>query len=68
MGVIKCSGPTVQPVYNKQKTYLVYTRHIMVTNKHFPAHTFHPVALKDFPALPIVTVLAHMPGKVAEHG
>ena len=27
--------------------------------------TFHPVTLNVFPALPIVTVLSHIPGKVA---
>lgn len=28
--------------------------------------TFQPVTLKVFPALPIVTVLSHIPGRVAK--
>lgn len=35
----------------------------------FYAHallTFQPVTLKVFPALPIVTVLSHIPGRVAK--
>ena len=30
--------------------------------------TFHPVALKVFPAQPTVIVLSHIPGRVATHG
>ena len=33
-----------------------------------PHPSFHPVALKVFPALPIVTVLSHIPGSDAVNG
>ena len=45
---------------------VVCTPRALEEEKHQP--TFHPVALKVFPAQPTVMVLSHIPGRVATHG